>query len=232
MDGFTLWWNGLELAQQVLYCIAAPATLILIIQTLLICLGFGHGGEGVNFSDTSGIDGLDAPDMSGVDMPGVDMPDGDFSADGHDQGYTDGSNPGDFAAFHLFSFQGVIAFLCVFSWIAVACLSGGLNIYVSLLIGFILGFGAMFGVAKIIQLSSKLQQNGNINIKNMLGQYGTVYIPIPASRKGSGKVNISAGERFIEFEAVTDGDEPLPSNTQIRVCDIRSGDTLVVEKQD
>lgn len=219
MEWFTSWWETLAVAEQVLYCIAIPATLILIIQTILLCVGFGNSGEGVNFSDTSGMDGFDG-DLSGnmtADAPGGDI---------H---YTDGSNPGDFSTMQLFTVQGVIAFLCVFSWTSLVCINGGLHIALSMLAGAALGFCAMFGVAKIIQLSAKLAQNGNINIKNLLGQSGTVYIPIPPKNQGKGKVNITAGERFLEYDAISDSEEALPSNASVRVVDIRGG-TLVVEK--
>lgn len=224
MEDFSVWWNGLELVQQILYCVAFPATLILLIQTILLCLGFGHGGAGIDFSDTSGIDGAGA-DFSGHDV---------FTNvhDGAQHFTGDGGNPGDFAAFNILTIQGVVAFLCVFSWSAIILISAGANSILSIAVGFILGVLAMLLVAKVIQLSARLQQNGNININNMLGQSGTVYIPIPAYGKGTGKVNIAAGERFVEFDAITELDEALASNTQIRVCDVRSGNILVVEKQD
>ena len=59
MEWFSLWWNGLKLVEQILYCIAIPASLILIIQTVIMLLGIGHGGEGFNPSDTSGFDGAE-----------------------------------------------------------------------------------------------------------------------------------------------------------------------------
>lgn len=229
MEWFSTWWDTLQLAEQILYCIAIPATLILVIQTIMLCFGFGHGGEGVNFSDTSGMDGgFDAGDLSGGDIS-ADLPDSSMHFDG--DGYTDGSNPGDFGAMQLFTIQGIIAFLCVFSWSGLVCLSLGLHIALAIVIGAVLGFGAMFGVAKILQLSSKLAQNGNINIKNLLGQSGTVYIPIPPKNQGKGKVNISAGERFLEYDAISDGAEIISSNSEIRVIDIRNG-VLVVERAD
>ena len=46
------WWQSLGIAQQVFYCIAIPATLIIVIQTILLMLGMGHGSEGVEISDT------------------------------------------------------------------------------------------------------------------------------------------------------------------------------------
>lgn len=222
MEWFSVWWDSLQLAEQIMYCIAIPATLILIIQTVMVCLGFGHGGEGIDFSDTSGIDGIDGGMDVGGDVTDIaDMP---------TDSVTDGGNPSDFASMRLFTFQGIIAFLCVFSWSSLIAIRGGLHIVLALLIGVVLGTGAMLGVAKIIQLSSKLAQNGNFNIKNALGEIGTVYIPIPAKQNGNGKITISVGERFLEFEAVTQGDETLSSNAKVRVTDIISGNVLVVEK--
>ena len=67
------WWSSLGLTMQIFYCIAIPATLIIVIQTILLMIGLGHGGEGVEFSDTSGIDGLDVPDVSDIpsDVPDI-----------------------------------------------------------------------------------------------------------------------------------------------------------------
>ena len=64
------WWNGLDSILKVLYCIAVPSSLILIIQTIISLCGIGDGGSGIEMSDTSGLDLSDLPD----DMP-------DMSAD-------------------------------------------------------------------------------------------------------------------------------------------------------
>lgn len=88
----------------------------------------------------------------------------------------------------------------------------------------------MFGVAKIIQASAKLAQNGNIVAKNYLGETGTVYLVIPANGNGRGKVNISLGERYVEFDAMTEDSEDIPSGASVRVVDIRSESLLVVER--
>ena len=37
------WWNSLDLALQIFYCIAIPATLVLLIQTFLMFIGIGDG---------------------------------------------------------------------------------------------------------------------------------------------------------------------------------------------
>ena len=222
MEWLSTWWGGLDIFSQILHCISIPSTLILIIQTILIIAGFGDSGPDTNLSDTSG---LDLPDGGvdfdgGTDLSGID---GDIS--GHDVG-----NPADASAMHLFTFQGIITFLCVFAWSAILTYMGTNSILLSLLVGFVLGAGAMFGVAKIIQASAKLAQNGNINAKNYLGELGTVYLVIPAAEKGRGKVNISLGERYVEFDAITEDAYDIPSGTSVRVVDVRSESLLVVER--
>lgn len=223
MTWFSEWWNNLQLVEQVLYCIAVPASLILIIQTVMMLLGLGEGGEGINPSDTSGLD-----------MPDVDFDvsvDGDFSADGNmDLSNHDISNPSDIADFRLLSVQSVIAFLCIFGWSGITAIANGMPEWAALVLAAVLGFAAMLLVAKIIQWSSKLAQNGTFNVKNLLGESGTVYIPIPPKGNGSGKINVSCGERFLEFDAISEGDETLSTGVPVRVVDIVSGSVLVVEK--
>lgn len=221
------WWNSLGITMQVFYCIALPATLIIVIQTILLMIGIGHGGEGVEFSDTSGIDGLDVPDMPAdipTDMPGAHAIDGcEHTAIG------DGSNPSDFGTMQLFTLQGIMTFLCVFGWTGIICTSLGLHVAIAIIIALVLGFLAMLGVAKVLQLTRKLTQDGSLDVRRLLGEKGRVYIPIPANESGEGKVTIAAGERFIELSAVTDEQDTIPTGTQVRIIDVR-GDVVAVEK--
>jgi len=199
MEWFTEWWNGLDgVTVQVLYCIAIPGTVILIIQTLLLI--FGIGGEGAEF---------DVPEIEAADLT------------------TTGESG--FGVMGLFTFQGIVAFFCVFGWSGIVFMNASGNVAVSLFGGFALGFGAMWGVTKIIRLSAKLQHAGNVNMKLLIGETGTVYIPIPDDKTKRGKVNVTVGERMVECEAISE-DGALPTNTTVRVTDILSGNVLVVEK--
>ena len=54
MERFDIWWNGLSGLLKVLYCIAFPSTMLLILQTLLAMFGMHHGAHDI--SDTSGLD--------------------------------------------------------------------------------------------------------------------------------------------------------------------------------
>jgi len=219
MEWLSTWWGSLDIFTQALYCVAIPSTLILVIQSVLIIIGLGDGAPDINVSDTSGLD------MPGCDCAGCDITDAMDAS-----GSTDVVNPADAGALHLFTFQGIVTFLCVFAWAGILTYMGCGLIPVALIVGFVLGAAAMFGVAKIIQLMGKLAESGNIVAKKYLGETGTVYIPIPANGKGTGKVNIALGERYVEFEAITEEAIELKSGETVRVTDVRSETTLVVEK--
>lgn len=208
------WWESLDMILKVLYCMTVPATIILIIQTIMMLTGFGDSDIGNDFSDVSG---LDLPDDISADIPD-DMP------------MTDGGNPLDFSSMRLLTLQTVIAFLTVFGWSSIVSLHSGGKAWLSLLIGFTLGILAMFLVAKLVQISSKLAENGTQNIRNALGKSAVVYLPIPPSCEGHGKVTLTLQGTFSEYDALTTGDIALPVGTEVRVIDIR-GDMLVVEKE-
>ena len=45
------WWNSLSMVSQIFYCFAVPATLILLIQTIMMLFGLGENdsvGEGTD----------------------------------------------------------------------------------------------------------------------------------------------------------------------------------------
>lgn len=214
------WWNGLDPILKVLYCIAVPSSLILIIQTIISLCGIGDGGSGIEMSDTSGLDLSDLPD---------DMPDMSADVDTDISNMSDGGNPADIGALRLFTLQTVIAFLTVFSWVSIISYGGGTPAFAAMLIGAAFGAAAMFGVAKIMSLSKRLSESGTIELKNALGEHGTVYLTIPESGGGEGKVTLTVQGRFMELPAVQDGREPMKTGASVRIIDLR-GDTLVVEK--
>lgn len=218
------WWGTLDLFSQVLYCIAVPSSLILLIQIVMTTVGFGQSGPGINPDDLSGFDGLgDSVDFD-LDVPldaGVDS-----------GGAGDGGSPGDLGALHLFTLEGIVAFLAVFSWTAILAYQSGTPGTLAVLIGTALGALAMYGVAKIIQLTARLASNGTLQMRNALGQTATVYLMIPARGTGQGKVNLTVQERFIEASAITDGPVGLPNGALVRVVDIRADNVLVVELEE
>lgn len=51
------WWNSMIPAQQIFALIAIPATLILVIQSIMVLLGFGEGGDGADVDADDVLDG-------------------------------------------------------------------------------------------------------------------------------------------------------------------------------
>lgn len=220
------WWGTLDLLSQVLYCIAVPSSVILLIQIVMTIVGFGQSGPGINPDDLSGLDSLgDSVDFD-LDISG------DAGLDFGDPGTGDGGSPGDLGALHLFTLEGIVAFLAVFSWTAILAYQSGVAGTLSVFIGAVLGALAMYGVAKIIQLTARLASNGTLQMRNALGQTATVYLMIPARGAGQGKVNLTVQERFIEASAITDGAVSLPSGAFVRVVDVRADNVLVVEQEE
>ena len=216
------WWETLTPMLRVLYCIAVPSTLILLLQTLLTMIG-GQSDGGVDVSDTSGID-MDADTMS-LDLDGNGIP------DVLETPVTDGGNPMDFGNLRLLTVQTVVTFLATFSWVSIICVSAGLGGLVSGIIGGVCGILMMLLVAKLVQASRKLAENGAINLKNAIGETASVYVPVPAKNQGTGKITMQLQGRFCEFDAVNAGSALLPTGTQVLVTDVL-GDTLVVEVQE
>jgi|MucameStandDraft_1065616.scaffolds.fasta_scaffold08306_6 membrane protein implicated in regulation of membrane protease activity len=222
MEQMIVWWESLSDILRVLYCMAVPSTLLLVIQTLMSMLG-SDSGEGVNYSDTSGLD-LDVPDGADVNLD-FDLPDQMDM-----QHYTDGSSPGDATAMRLLTLQTIVAFLTVFSWSSIASIHAGTEPLFSLLFGLVLGGIAMFLVAKLVQASSKLAENGTISLKNAIGENGRVYLPIAAKGVSPGKVMVQVQGQLRECSAITEGDA-IPTGTSVRIVDLR-GDMLIVEREE
>lgn len=212
------WWETLTPVLRVLYCVAVPASLILLLQLLLTMVG-GHGDSGVDISDTSGLD-LDTDFDADLDGDGI--------PDGIDTDITDGGNPADFGNLRFLTLQTIVTFLAVFGWVSIISISSGLPAALGLGIGAVCGILMMLVVSKIVQMSRKLAENGAINLKRAIGETASVYVPVPPKNGGTGKITMQLQGRFCEFDAVNSGDTELTTGSQVLVTDVL-GDTLVVE---
>ena len=208
----------MSLLSQIFAAIAIPATLLLLIQTVLMLIGIGsdHGGDcDVHGSLCDGDHGIgDLHDG----VFGDNMPDGD-----HD--------PSGMIGLRVFTLRGIIAFLVVFGWVGVVCDSAGLAVPLVLLISFLSGAFTMILLAVIMKAAMKLQSDGTADIRNALGVSGTVYLSVPAKRGGQGKVNIMLQGAYVERDAVTDDDEPIATGSEVVVIGISGQNTLVVKKK-
>ena len=239
MENFNIWWDGLSSLLKVLYCIAFPSTLLLILQTLLAMFGMHHGGHDI--SDTSGIDmhgdighdfgghhGFDFHhDIGGHNDISVHHDiSGHHNGDFHDHSYNDAVTD---TSMHFFTIQTVVAFLTVSSWSSIVLVGSSVPKAAALVVGTLLGIGTMFLVAKMVQLSMKLSENGTVDLRNAIGECATVYIPCPPKNQGLGKITMTLQGQMMELGAFNEGDEMLKTGTKVVVVDVR-GDDVIVEK--
>ena len=193
------WWNSIGLVGQIYALIAIPSTLVLVIQTVLLI--FGIGGDDI--------------DADGVDLNGNGF--GDTPGDGGESGLA------------LFSIRGIMAMAAIGGWSGLVMHSSGIALPVTVVLSLAFGFLALVGMAYIMKVAVKLQDNGNIDLGSAIGKVGTVYIPIPANMTGSGKINITVQERFLEVGAVTQSDRKLVTGESVRVVATDETGLVVVE---
>ncbi len=206
------WWQSLGLGTQIFYCIAIPATLVLLIQTVSMLFGIDDGAEAdfdTDVGDTDIDDGIFGDD---IDM-GDDL---DVSA---------------LDSLHIFTFRGIIAFFVVFGWVGATMLANGINLFITLPVAFVCGALMMFAIAYMFKGVMRLRQSGTVDNRNAIGAAGKVYLEIPPSRSGEGKVNIMLQGAYVEKNAVTDEGEPIPTGSEIIVVGLSGGTTLVVKRK-
>jgi len=198
------WWESLGDVGRIFACVAIPSTVILFLQTILMLIGIGGGSLDSDDADT-GID-------TELDNDG----DVDTELDG---------------GLRLFSFRGIIAFLTVLGWVGILGVRFEWSLPVIIISSLVSGFVAMIAIALLFRLIFALQADGTEDLRHALGVAGTVYLRIPPSREGRGKVNIMLDGRLVEKDAVTDEAEMLNYGEQIVVVGISGGTELIVRKK-
>jgi len=233
------WWTSMNFIEQVLTCIAIPATLILIIQTLMQLFGaVGAAADGGAEADTSGLE---------FDHGGVEI---DHGLDGgfvHDGGGTSVSGPDTHdmlthatvqngphvdhpheAGMKIFTLRGIVAFLCVFGWSGLLMMRSGVQAVFAMVFAIAFGTAAMVLLAFIFAQLMKMQYNGTEDVRTAVGSGGTVYLAIPPMREGVGKVNVIVSGRYAEYEAVTDEKTEIEPFAEVNVIALSSDGKLVV----
>ncbi len=207
------WWNGLTLLQQVFAIFAVPATVVLIIQTVLSLFGMdngadAHGDGDVNFHDGHGDHPMDPHDVNGHE---------NFV---HDGNATD--------ALRMLTLKGVVSFCAIGGWMGFAALSWNLSAPLAIALALVAGYLAMYFIAWTVRTLLRLQSSGNVLTENALGKRGEVYIRIPAERKGRGKITVLVQERLCEMEAETENQADIDTGKPIIVTGLTEGKILLV----
>lgn len=237
-----IWWASLTIAEQVFALVALPATLILILQLILLLAGMGHHDSDADTDHDAGFDADHDHDFS-FSHDGSDL-DHDFDHDlDHDFDHDAGGHEGVFgeneapqvhhadSGLRLFSVRGVIAFFAVAGWTGLAISRSGASLPLSIGAAVVAGFAVMLLLAVAMVYFYRLQTSGNMDLRNTVGQSGTVYLTIPPARREQGKVNLMVQGQYTELSAVTDDPEPLITGTQVTVVGVSGANTLVVKRK-
>ena len=216
------WWNSLTILEQVFACIASAATVVLIIQSVLLLFGVGFGG---GEADAGGLDGgIDSDFDTDFDTAFDGDAQGDF-----DGTYEPGVDTGDGGSgLSLFTVRGLVAFFAVGGWMGLALVKYTGAIW-AIIIAFLAGTAAMVGIALLFKAALKLQDRGNLDIRNAIGKTGRVYLSIPPGETGQGKVTVMVQERLVELDAVTKSAHEIKTGAIIRVSNVIDSQTVLVE---
>lgn len=216
------WFSSLDTTMQLFWACAIAASVVFVIQNLLMLMGIGDMDSDVDADVSTGFDVHSDFDTTGAD---VDMADTDISTghSGHE------GTLGSAGIFSLFTLRNFINFFLGFGWggisLAPIIHSKGLLVLASLVCGLI--FVAVFVL--MFRMVMRLERNGAFRITDCVGQTASVYLRIPAAHAAAGKVQISINGSVHELNAFTDGDF-LPTGTRVRVIKVIDSSSLLVEK--
>lgn len=158
--------------------------------------------------------------------------DTDFGADAHvdfhgdfhgDAGGVEGHGN---MFFGIFSFKALSAFTGFFGLTGLVLMERGYAQGARIAMAAGAGIASMLVVAWLMRGLARLGQSGTLHLDNAVGKTGTVYLRIPGSQSGTGKVTVEVQGRSIEILAMTDGDE-LATGARVTVVAV-DGDTAKV----
>ena len=131
----------------------------------------------------------------------------------------------------IFTIKSITAFFAVGSWsglLTSTLISDKLQ-WVAIIVALAAGALGMSVVVLLLRAIVKLQCNGAFVIEKIVGQRATVYVSIPPSRSGRGKITMNAQGRFMEIDAVTDGEEKLSVDEVVEIVSTEN-ECAVVKK--
>jgi hypothetical protein len=184
---------------------------VLVFQFVLSLMGMGGHGD------------FDLPDGS-VDLGHHIPTDSGHHGHVHDAAGADHSSNWYFG---IITFQTVVAAIAFFGVAGMAASSAQLDRPLALTIAVAAGAAAMLGVHSLMRWITKLRSDGTERIDGAVGLEGTVYLRIPGSNQGAGKIHMALQNRLVEYAAVTSGD-PLPGGAKIVVTRVIGSDTVEV----
>lgn len=197
-------WVTWNLAQKIFFCIAMPASVLLIVQIIMMLIGFGSGGADAD---------VDADVDADIDIDIDDVGTGEVLDADH--------------GFGLFTVRGLIAFFTVGGWVGYTLADG--NTVLAVVAALLSGSVALVLMGLLLKWLTSLQSNGNLNYNDAIGLVGEVYLTVPVKDGGKGKVTVILNERLTELSAIQTGDQPISTGKKVKIVGMVS-DSFIVEE--
>ena len=197
---------------------------LLICQTLMGLVGFGadHDLDGDADGDT------DAGGLEGADADGGDLD--------HELGHLDVASHGGHGGGHqhsstwffgMITLRTVIAGITFFGLAGMSALTRGFDEKASFVIAAAAGFAAIYAVHMLMTGMRRLNADGTVRIDRAVGMTGNVYLRVPGSHQGAGKILLNLQNRTVELTAWTEQAE-LPTGTTVVVTRVVGPDSVEV----
>lgn len=108
----------------------------------------------------------------------------------------------------IFTVKSLTAFFAVGSWMGLlTCALIAQNLqWVSVIVALVAGGAAFAVVVLLLRFMHKMQSSGTFQPDKLVGKRATVYVSIPEKRSGRGKITLNAQGKFMELDAMTDGE--------------------------
>jgi hypothetical protein len=128
----------------------------------------------------------------------------------------------------IFNFQGIVAGATVLGLVGLAATSARMSGRSSLSLSIAAALVMMALIGGVLDLMTRMENDGTIEIQQAVGKPATVYLGIPARNEGQGKITISLQERQMEFAAITFGESPLTTGQKVVVVNVLDPSVMVV----
>lgn len=204
------WWFEISLLNKIFAAGSVFFGVLFVWQIVGLLVGLQTGSETDSMTDSADA----SPDATSFDESGTE-------ADIHAYGENAGG-----ISFSLVSLRSLIAFGTLFTWAGTLYLASGASPVWAILYAFVWGVVAMFGVSYLVYKLVNLQEIGNVNLWDALGEEGLVYIRIPPG--GVGKVRVMVGETISYVNAVSRSRTSLEAGAPVRVVGVSDAKTLEV----
>lgn len=157
---------------------------------------------------------------------------GDLHGDGLDHGGV--GDHGDAEQHHsstwffgIVTFRTAVAAVTFFGLAGMTALSNQVSEGPSLAVASVAGFAAMYSVYWLMKQISRLRSDGSVRIERAVGMTGNVYLRVPGSHQGAGKIHLNLQNRTVELTAWTDQAE-LPTGATVVVTKVVGPDSVEV----